>query len=170
MKLISSRQITFEEGKITLLKQSIEMIPANYFVGLTRYFMEKQKTDKNALSELYLIGWFVSYVYMNVFEEVYNLKTFVDRYRLGMDVISMSGFGDYKTIDWEKGKLFIHYNGSYHSDNYEGIVWHLKQQNKNLNIVTITTVLQKNIDVLEDENKNTADFIFCVPEDMTRTY
>ncbi|RLD61132.1 MAG: iron-regulated protein, partial [Bacteroidetes bacterium] len=35
---------------------------------------------------------------------------------------------------------------------------------------TITTVLQKNIDVLEDENKNTADFIFCVPEDMTRTY
>lgn len=70
----------------------------------------------------------------------------------------------------QKGKLFIHYNGSYHSDNYEGIVWHLKQQNKNLNIVTITTVLQKNIDVLEDENKNTADFIFCVPEDMTRTY
>ncbi|RLD60545.1 MAG: iron-regulated protein [Bacteroidetes bacterium] len=72
--------------------------------------------------------------------------------------------------NWKKGKLFIHYNGSYHSDNYEGIVWHLKQQNKNLNIVTITTVLQKNIDVLEDENKNTADFIFCVPEDMTRTY
>ena len=52
MKLISSRQITFEEGKITLLKQPVEMMPCNYFVGLTKYFLEKQKTDKNAISEL----------------------------------------------------------------------------------------------------------------------
>ncbi len=72
--------------------------------------------------------------------------------------------------NWQKGKVFIHYNGSYHSDNFEGIVWHLKQQNKNLNIVTITTVLQNKVETLEDEYKNTADYIFCVPEDMTRTY
>ncbi len=110
MKLLSSRQINFEEGKITLLKQPIEMMPANYFVGLTRYFMEKQKTDKNAISELYLIGWFIAYVYMGVFEEVYKLKAFTDRYRLGMDVVSMSGFGDYKTIKWEKGKLSYVYS------------------------------------------------------------
>lgn len=110
MKLISSRQISFEEGRITLLKQPVEMIPANYFVGLTRYFMQKQKTDKNAISELYLIGWFVAYVYMGVFEEVYNLKSFTDRYRLGMDVVTMAGFGDYKTIKWEKGKLSYVYS------------------------------------------------------------
>ena len=36
--------------------------------------------------------------------------------------------------NWEKGKTFIHYNGSYHSDNFEGIVWYLKQENPNLYI------------------------------------
>ena len=42
---------------------------------------------------------------MGVFEEVYKLKSFKDRYILGMDVVSMSGFGDYKTLRSEKGKL-----------------------------------------------------------------
>jgi hypothetical protein len=29
---------------------------------------------------------------------------------------------------YKPGSLFIHYNGAYHSDNYEGIVWYLKKQ------------------------------------------
>ena len=70
----------------------------------------------------------------------------------------------------EKGKTFIHYNGSYHSDNYEGIVWHLKKTNPNLNIVTITTMEQKDVDKLEEENKNVSDYIIVVPENMTKTY
>ena len=70
----------------------------------------------------------------------------------------------------EEGKTFIHYNGSYHSDNYEGIVWHLKKANPNLKIVTITTIEQKDIETLSDDSKNTADFIFVVPESMTKTY
>ncbi|HSQ47121.1 MAG TPA: ChaN family lipoprotein, partial [Lutibacter sp.] len=32
----------------------------------------------------------------------------------------------------EKDKLFIHYNGSYHSDDFEGIYWYLKQGNPSL--------------------------------------
>jgi len=70
----------------------------------------------------------------------------------------------------EKGKIFIHYNGSYHSDNHEGIVWHLKKANPNLNIITITTVEQKDIGKLNNDDKNKADFIFVVPESMTKTY
>lgn len=70
----------------------------------------------------------------------------------------------------EKGKTFIHYNGSYHSDNHEGIVWHLKKANPNLKIITITTVEQKDIESLKNENKNKADFILSVPESMTKTY
>jgi hypothetical protein len=72
--------------------------------------------------------------------------------------------------NWTKGKLFIHYNGSYHSDNFEGIVWYLKQSNKNLNIKTIATVNQADISKLSDESKNMADFILCVPETMTKTH
>jgi uncharacterized iron-regulated protein len=68
------------------------------------------------------------------------------------------------------GSLFIHYNGSYHSENHDGIVWYLKQARPELNIVTVTTVSQKNIKKLLAENKGKADYIICVDEDMTNTY
>ena len=68
------------------------------------------------------------------------------------------------------GKLFIHFNGSYHSENYEGILWYLKQQKPDLKYGTITTVSQQNIKSLLAENKGKADFIICVDEDMTNTY
>ena len=70
----------------------------------------------------------------------------------------------------EKDKLFIHYNGSYHSDNYEGINWYLKQKNKNINIVTVTIVEQENLKVFKKENKLRADYIIVVPPTMTKTY
>ncbi len=68
------------------------------------------------------------------------------------------------------GNLFIHYNGSYHSDNYDGIVWHLRQRNAALRIATVTTVVQADIHRLLPENNNRADFIICVDDDMTTTY
>ena len=68
------------------------------------------------------------------------------------------------------GNLFIHYNGSYHSDNHDGIVWYLQQARPDLKIATVTTVSQKDIKKLLEENKNKADFIICVDEDMTTTY
>jgi uncharacterized iron-regulated protein len=70
----------------------------------------------------------------------------------------------------QKGKLFIHYNGSYHSDNYEGIVWYLKNADPNLKIMTVTSVEQKNINELSEESKNLADYIFIIPDSMTKTY
>jgi len=69
-----------------------------------------------------------------------------------------------------KKSTFIHYHGSYHSQNYEGIYWYLKKAKPNLNIVTIHSVEQAAIDKLEDTNKKTADFIICIPSDMTKTY
>ena len=66
--------------------------------------------------------------------------------------------------------LFIHYNGSYHSDRYEGILWYLKKQRNDLQYVTISTVLQANIDELEAAHRGVADFIICVDDDMTSTH
>jgi len=71
--------------------------------------------------------------------------------------------------NWTAGQLFLHYHGAYHSANYESIYWHLKQQNPNLNIVTITTVSQKDVTKLSEENTGTADYTICVAEDMTST-
>jgi len=71
---------------------------------------------------------------------------------------------------YRAGSLFIHYNGAYHSENYEGIVWYIKTKQPGMKYMTLTTVSQKNIDKLLDENKGKADFIICVDEDMTTTY
>lgn len=72
--------------------------------------------------------------------------------------------------NFKAGSLFIHYNGAFHSDNYDGINWYLKKNRPELKYGTITTVSQKNIKALLAENKGKADFIICVDEDMTNTY
>lgn len=71
--------------------------------------------------------------------------------------------------NWSNGKLFLHYHGAYHSDNFESIYWYLKQENPNLNIITVTTVSQKDVPTLESENTGKADYTICVDEDMTKT-
>lgn len=70
----------------------------------------------------------------------------------------------------KEGGLFLHFNGAYHSDNYDGINWYLKQQKSALNIGTISTVSQANIKSLLAEHMGKADFIICVDTDMTNTY
>ncbi len=68
------------------------------------------------------------------------------------------------------GKKLLHFNGAYHSDNFEGIGWYLKQANPQAQVLTITTVLQEDMENLSDENKAKADFILVVPQSMTRTF
>jgi uncharacterized iron-regulated protein len=68
------------------------------------------------------------------------------------------------------GSIFIHYNGAYHSNNYQSIYWYLKKLNPSLKIVTISTALQTQLKTLDAENKGLADFIIVTPEDMTRTH
>mgnify|MGYP004448098217 FL=1 len=72
--------------------------------------------------------------------------------------------------NYKEGALFLHYNGAYHSNNYEGILWYLKLQRPNLEYATLSTVTQEDVHTLEQENQNIADFIICVDQDMTTTY
>ncbi len=70
----------------------------------------------------------------------------------------------------KENSVFIHYNGTYHSDNYEGINWYLKKLDAGIKIVTIAMVEQKDISKLEAEHYNKADFILVIDEDVTRTH
>ena len=78
-----------------------------------------------------------------------------------------------KNVNPTEGYTFFHINGSYHSDNYEGIVWYLKEYNKrnatDLKILTISCVEQDDLGELSKENLGKADFIICIPGDMTQT-
>ena len=66
--------------------------------------------------------------------------------------------------------LSIHYNGAYHSDFYEGILWYWKRERSDLKYTIITTVLQENNNILLEDNYKKADFIICVDNNMTTTY
>lgn len=68
------------------------------------------------------------------------------------------------------GKLFIHYHGTYHTDNFEGILWYLQLQRPDLKYITISTVEQEDVRRLENQHKGKADFILVVDKNMTKTY
>ncbi|MGB3850016.1 MAG: ChaN family lipoprotein [Tunicatimonas sp.] len=65
---------------------------------------------------------------------------------------------------------FFHLNGSYHSDNFEGIYWHIKQRSPEAEIRTISCVSQQKASELEEKYLGIADIIIVVPDDMTKTY
>lgn len=68
------------------------------------------------------------------------------------------------------GKPFIHFNGTYHSDNYQSIYWYLKQARPDLKIVTISSTMQADPSPMDKENRSAGDFILVIRESMTRTY
>ena len=72
--------------------------------------------------------------------------------------------------NFRKGSVFLHFNGAYHSDFKEGILWYLNKIEPEFKTLTISTVEQDSIEELEEGNINKADFIICVPSSMTKTY
>lgn len=70
----------------------------------------------------------------------------------------------------EKKTTFIHYQGDFHSSNYGGIYWYLKNQNSRLDIITISTVEADGELNFEEEYAEMADYILVIASDMTKTY
>ena len=65
---------------------------------------------------------------------------------------------------------FVHFNGSYHSDNNDGIVAYLKRYCPEAKVMNVKAVRQENIGKLEEDYKGMADFYICIPEDMNTSY
>lgn len=77
----------------------------------------------------------------------------------------------YSLFDYlEKGNSILHINGSYHSNNYEGIIWYLNKAYPKTKILTISTVEQESIKELEEKSKGIADFIIVLPMDSPKSY
>lgn len=70
----------------------------------------------------------------------------------------------------EAGRTFLHLNGAYHSDRYEGILWYLRRKQPELRYLTISTVTQTDVNRLEQEHRGKADFIICVDERFPVSY
>lgn len=94
---------------------------------------------------------------------------------MGLNMVEAQAFKDATMAKFivknsKPNSKFIHFNGAFHSDFHQGILWYVKNEKPNAKFLTITTVTQVEMDKLDKENFQKADFIICVPESMTRTH
>lgn len=71
----------------------------------------------------------------------------------------------------QPGKTFIHYNGNYHSKEFGGIYWYMKQKNPNLKMAVISVFESENPELKVPEKEYIpTDFNLIIPADMTKTF
>jgi uncharacterized iron-regulated protein len=64
----------------------------------------------------------------------------------------------------------LHFNGDYHSKDFEGISWYLKEYQPTLKVMTISSVIQSNVVVLDSANMGHGHFTLAIDEDVTTSY
>lgn len=73
--------------------------------------------------------------------------------------------------NFQPGKTFIHYNGNYHSKEFGGIYWYIKQKNPNLKMAVISVFESENPELkIPEKDYKPTDFNLIIPSDMSRTY
>ncbi|MCY0968078.1 ChaN family lipoprotein [Chryseobacterium wangxinyae] len=71
----------------------------------------------------------------------------------------------------EPGKTFIHYNGNFHSKEFGGIYWYIKQKNPNLKMAVISVFESEDPELkIPEKEYIPTDFNLIIPADMTKTY
>lgn len=71
----------------------------------------------------------------------------------------------------QAGKTFIHYNGNYHSKEFGGIYWYIKQKNPNLKMAVISVFESDDPDLkVPAKDYIPTDFNLIIPADMTKTF
>ncbi len=72
--------------------------------------------------------------------------------------------------NFNKGDLYFHMDGAYHSDNSRGIIWWVNKIKPGLNIKSITTVLVSEWEEMTDDEKaSIANYTIVVADNMTQT-
>ena len=96
---------------------------------------------------------------------------------MGMNMLESQAFKDATMAQFilanpgrKAGTVHLHFNGAFHSDFHQGILWYVQQKEPNIRVLTISTVTQADVRKLDKEHIGRADFIICVPESMTRTH
>lgn len=72
--------------------------------------------------------------------------------------------------NYKKGDFLFHFNGSYHSNYDQGIIWWVNKIKPGLKIKSVTTVTASEWEKMTKEEKETiADFTIVVADNMTQT-
>ncbi len=68
------------------------------------------------------------------------------------------------------GQKMLHFNGAFHTDNFEGIVWYLRRLRPEMKIMVISTIEAEQPLKLPADKKGVANFVLLVPANMTKTH
>ncbi len=68
------------------------------------------------------------------------------------------------------GDRMIHLNGSYHTNNREGIVWYIEDTVSGYEILTINTIVAEDPQDVGRDDLQAADVTLVVPSRMTTTF
>lgn len=71
----------------------------------------------------------------------------------------------------KSGKTFVHYNGNYHSKEFGGIYWYIKQKNPTLKMAVISVFESETPELkIPEKDYIPSEFNLIIPADMTKTF
>jgi hypothetical protein len=101
-KLLLTKKISFDQGKIVLFNEPYAIIAMESLKAMTD---DAIKEGRKSISDLYFYGWVFGFVGVEKAMNMFKLKKFEERYKLSMDIASLIGFGDYKTLEYKKAEF-----------------------------------------------------------------
>jgi len=104
-KLLFSRQINFEEGKIKLLDQPVAISPILIYVKILQAL--RKKYGKNADKIFYDASKETGKIYMSVLKEKYRMSK-NEMSKWAANSITLSGWGKVKVIKYDFSKAVSH--------------------------------------------------------------
>lgn len=104
------------------------------------------------------------------YQEIKNMAMHGAKYMMEAQAVKDATMAHFIEKNWSPGKIFLHLNGAFHTNKYEGILSFLPSSWLPKNMLVISMVTQENIQKLEEENENIGDFIFCFTEDYAKSH
>lgn len=106
--------------------------------------------------------------YKDIIRNMGNTPSHVTQNIARAQAIKDATMAHFILANFKPGSVFLHFNGSYHSDNFQGIVWYLQRTNPDLKILTISSVQQPDLREMNEEWKGKGNYILVVPESMNK--
>ncbi len=115
-KLIFSKELSFEEGKITMLRGRLIMIPIHIFVSIYKELQKLKGVDEDKF--MYEIGKQEGIYWINELKKKYTMKP-DDMFKWGMHSMSLAGWAKFKIIKVDLIKrdhaIYIAYDSAFSS-------------------------------------------------------
>lgn len=107
---------------------------------------------------------------LSSYAEIKQMSMHGGKFMLEAQAVKDATMAHFMIKYWSPGKVFLHFNGAFHTNKYEGIISFLPKDWLRQNMLVISMVTQNDINKLEDENKGLGDFIFCFEEDYAKSH